>query len=1362
MARHGCRNHRLLTIFCFAIALSFSSFQAALVRAAETDTQAVGSEDAIDLRLELTWKSETPRQWAGDIFVVTSNEMRPEPNRLSAPGNLTPGMLLSGGIQLSQKNDLIRFSPPPSIDQCRDRSGRFVPVRSLQGGLSFRVSGKESERLVFAFRREDSNETTTPIAITLEELKSGKPIESKFNDKASWTVRRQEDDRLRVTITPTQPDAVVPGQAGPEMAATGTSLFWDDQESTIAIQSGIVDAAATAPLELTCETVDFTTHSQAGALQSWPVSLTNGRPIIAAPKWQPPKGDGCYELRWKLRRKVASHSLMGVPISGSLTESITHPMSMLRGTNQGNVMAESLTTIVVLSRQPRTSSAANINAAFKLVGRIEPLSRSWSVNNYLPLREATRLVSQGNSGSSPQLSKATIGGKQVAELAPGGFSVHGLPIAKHGARHRIRVHLPNGQAMKLGICVLDEPSLGGKPAIVRDLTCIRTRQKTNDSQWVTAEVDFYPQSNNSQLMLINRDKSLSASFEAIDVSVLEEAKPANDEKPLEVQGPRPAARTALMHLDTTQWLAAYGDLLPAQRGGSVKSGNAFVAAVRLAEAVRRDGYSGVMLTVCEDGQTLFPTSSMTPDISNRGSLPISTDGKPEALELLMRLFDRESLMLLPCVRPNFPITALEQAIAEGTPASRGIAVLTPWKGLSLDLSLNEVESACGGVYNPTNEIVAAQITSLVNELSTVCSGHSCVDTIGVMADEGSSLCLPQARMSMDSGALDRFHASLPPNTTARSQLVAWINNEGATAFDQWRQDRLRSLYAQLLLSTTAKDKNLLVATTMEQPSAGVFAASQDSRMVFSRLYRRSQLEPLAARCRDEHTTGSTSLSSASIQNLSDSNGDIFSPTAIFITPVSSIEPTLGDIEMLQRCGLASSPIATIAIGDPESSSLSVAKLLGRSDRTRLAISGIASSGDNEVRRRSLARFQNLPPTLMNDVPPADEAMKFAKLRQQVYEGATYFVATNHSSWPILVTASIKDGASLQSVLPTDGLPKITVDGTWSLSLQPGELFAVRAAVPNAKIQAWSAQIEGGESRTAEIGNMLRELADLLAATMEPRSASLIENPGFEADRRVKTGAAETPSSQQTGQSTATPINVVGWMVAQHPVGATGIDEDVAFEGKQSIRLSNRDGRPGGTWIVSRPIDAPSSGRIAVSLMIRGEPSEDTANSNPITVRFAIEGNVAGSSFRQSKSISVPRNGQWSSTPCRIEIDSVPRCGVESLRIAVDVMNEGTVWVDDIKSEDSFTTAAEKSQLQSQVFLAIGGITKGELSPAVKLLDSHWIQQILGSPIEPQRPTLASRESLERARTKGDKVFTEPPRPGMAERLKGWLPRSIRF
>ena len=80
-----------------------------------------------------------------------------------------------------------------------------------------------------------------------------------------------------------------------------------------------------------------------------------------------------------------------------------------------------------------------------------------------------------------------------------------------------------------------------------------------------------------------------------------------------------------------------------------------------------------------------------------------------------------------------------------------------------------------------------------------------------------------------------------------------------------------------------------------------------------------------------------------------------------------------------------------------------------------------------------------------------------------------------------------------------------------------------------------------------------------------------------------------------------------------------------------------------------------------------------------------------------------------------------------------------------------------------MFLALGGIAKGELSHAAKLLESHWVQQMLGGVAEPPRPAIVSTdETLDTSVSSGNKETTESSNPGIAERLKGWIPRPIRF
>ncbi len=196
-------------------------------------------------------------------------------------------------------------------------------------------------------------------------------------------------------------------------------------------------------------------------------------------------------------------------------------------------------------------------------------------------------------------------------------------------------------------------------------------------------------------------------------------------------------------------------------------------------------------------------------------------------------------------------------------------------------------------------------------------------------------------------------------------------------------------------------------------------------------------------------------------------------------------------------------------------------------------------------------------------------------------------------------------------------------------------------------------------------------------------------------------------------------------------------------------------------MVSRAFPAPRSGRVAVSMMLRGEPSSAPEKSQPIKVRLSIEGTVAQSNLRESTIVNVPRDGRWSTVPCRVEIDQLPACGVDSLRVAIDVMTEGTVWVDDVRVADQFMTEQERNQLQSQMYLAMGAIPKGDLMAAAKLLESHWIQELLSGPWDVHRPAILN--------TTEDQVLppvAQPPQkeetPGIADRFRSWLPKPMRY
>ncbi|MDB4644768.1 hypothetical protein OAF37_01795, partial [Rubripirellula sp.] len=97
------------------------------------------------------------------------------------------------------------------------------------------------------------------------------------------------------------------------------------------------------------------------------------------------------------------------------------------------------------------------------------------------------------------------------------------------------------------------------------------------------------------------------------------------------------------------------------------------------------------------------------------------------------------------------------------------------------------------------------------------------------------------------------------------------------------------------------------------------------------------------------------------------------------------------------------------------------------------------------------------------------------------------------------------------------------------------------------------------------------------------------------------------------------------------------------------------------------------------------------------------------------------------------------------------LSSGRVWIDDIRLHDQFPTASERDKLQSGAFLAVQGLQKSNLAPAGRLLQNRWAQHLLKlDPLQKDEPITTEAE-VEKEET-----------PGIAERIRDWIPRPLRF
>ena len=161
-----------------------------------------------------------------------------------------------------------------------------------------------------------------------------------------------------------------------------------------------------------------------------------------------------------------------------------------------------------------------------------------------------------------------------------------------------------------------------------------------------------------------------------------------------------------------------------------------------------------------------------------------------------------------------------------------------------------------------------------------------------------------------------------------------------------------------------------------------------------------------------------------------------------------------------------------------------------------------------------------------------------------------------------------------------------------------------------------------------------------------------------------------------------PVGVIGWMHTQFPEEAVAIDSSEAIEGQCSIRMSTDRDSAGRAWLVSEPIEVPKSGRLGVSLAARAAAKLDTA-SNQLArgsthkIRISIEGNREEEAVRFSAQIDVPCDGQWQGRRLVLEADGLDRYKMDSVRLTIDSLSQGKVWIDDVHLHDEFPTQLER-------------------------------------------------------------------------------------
>ncbi len=1082
---------------------------------------------------------------------------------------------------------------------------------------------------------------------------------------------------------------------------------------------------------------------------------------------EPHAGSDCvlrYILRHVERSEVVAHQSWNVTLNATgsaepvqvTTAELTEPgVYELRGvvetTDNGiwgklrrrkeTLLDTGVAILVVDSNEAATKEtdvAPKEIKSWQVVQTIRPAeSRQWTLSGFVPAT-TDALLATIQPHREATLTTINHAGQSVSSLPPSGIFDFKLATKKAGIPHVITLKYPSASDTRLRLEVRSDTSPN------QPLVSFAIREDAigiDHSPWSTHSFIHYPGSGNESIRLTNLDTTMAASFHSLEITagpsrLIESATvtTTNDGDPTMVG-------ISLQDFQWVEWLttdfetrAECADLL-----SETKSLYRLrIATTRLADFVIASGANTIVLPANQGGRMWFDSDQL----SRRYSRPAE---HADQLRVVMSSLDRSNVGIIVGLDLTMPILTVE-AERRAAPSLKTTPRSSPLRSTRLGRTTQ---------YQPLDDTVARSIDRVVADLVTVCEAHSSFRGLSLNCKSPSHLAPVDRGDQFSPAIIDRFIHSTPDLPQSLSLAETLSSPESQRAFDAWLIAQQRQLIERLASRTEG-----VVLLRVPQKSISMTSATELCSDTWPA--RTSNLVAVF-----EHRRGS--FGSLSEQLAS----------SLRLSAISALEPTHNRSLAVAICELDS--LGTAASTNlHESVAMDLAKCVERlHPRMVLLDCDVVTNSLSPRLSRSLRAIASAPIGHLERATTSDPSAHPIRIYQNTTDDGV--LAVNVAPWATDIEITNQSAGRWVAATTPPDLPDHAF-GTSLISLDPsandtrlaaGEIrWLVPAGGEKSPIVDWTSRPADGEIGLERIKNSVTRVVERLGTFSDPSDYPALANGGFE-------------------QSST--VGIVGWLSAQHPPDAVRIDSE-AVQGNQSVCLTTDPRTSTRTWLVSETVAAPASGRLAVSMACRGELSElaqDTVNHAateraPSRLRIAIEGTRRGEAVRYAKEIEVPQDGRWQSRRIVFEVDAIDPLETQSLRLAIDSLTPGRVWIDDVHLHDQFPMESERNDLQGQSFLAVQGLQRGNIAPAARLLKNDWARHLLAlntSPLPPAsavttpvgtKPTPLTSTDQSRSNTSSsvttpsvapgvnDTEPANPAPPSTAERLRSWLPRPLRF
>jgi hypothetical protein len=1268
---------------------------------------------ADDVRVRIAWGGGPDRVWRGTISVREGSLSDPRPLGVEAD---EPGSMWIDGHQLQ-----IRQSSPRGYD-----------------GVDVSVSAPSTAKLLVQLSEPGDSTQAAPVEVPLNDL-SGEFINKELDDHGNrLLVMRTPGDSLRVEFAR---DSLV--------FAPGENFKFTLTPHILPVAEG---ARARIKVQLLRGSKELWTQ-QSDVQAGHEAEISQEIPL--------PGDEGVYDVAI-----TAVHN-------PNWSQAVRQPLNWKR------TIAERRIQLVVLGAN--RPGGAKTDREYTQVVEIDPANPRW----YEKLNQLPQL--QLAKSRLPRLWKGPLGNGclhsrshalgEVAQLNPNtdspdvSWEAYWLPIAEPGQPHILEVEYPSDVAQTLGISIVEPNAAGAMMPVGLDSSLDRDVEPLGSSEkprWLRHRLIFWPRTSTPLLLMSNGREHSPAVYGKIRVLTAGERLPR--------------ARSD-RSIGNRRLLAAYLDrpLIPENfsanecldpwSGRSLDDWWTFYeGGTRLIEYLRHAGYNGLMLGVVADGSTIYPSALLSPTPRYDTGAFFTTAQDPvrkDVLEMLLRMFDREGLQLIPSVEFAAPIPELEAIRRAGGPEAQGIEWISA-DGTDWCASM-PAQRGLAPYYNLLHPRVQQAMLGVLREMTVRYAQHPSFAGLSIRLSTDGYAQLAGPEWGMDDATIARFEHDTKQDVPGQgpqrfAERSAYLAREPQhRAWLDWRAAQLGAFYRRVYEELTsirpgsrlylagagmlggpeleselrpALPQRTTMATAMLRVGVDArYFQDEQQRIVLLRPERVISRASLAARAADLEISHMVDYDRY-FQN-SPTTGSLFfhQPHEVRIESFDQKSPFKPSYTWL---------VSQAAPSDAQNRRRFVHSLATLDAQVMIDGGWLLPMGQEDSIDALSASYRALPSIRFQTVGngKADAAAPLTVFRTGTHGGRTYLYAVNDA--PFGITARIhveaSQGCRIEELTGQKKIATLKTDATtgmyWEVQLEPYDLVSVRFSEAN--VQLSNPQVTLPGTVEAAVSAQIRTLGARAAALRSPSPLDVLRNPDFE-----QKAVANSPIPE--------------WAVTSRSGVSIQLDPTQPHGGRQSIRIASTGAV---ACLVSRPLPTPSTGRLSMAVWLRvADPSKQPP------LRLALEGKLQGRDYYRFAPIgqapgagqsSVPIASQWGQYV--FQVDDLPLEGLTSLRVRFDLMGAGEVWADDVQLFDLVFSKPELFEISKLITLADVKLQNNQIGDCLRLLEGYWPQFL-----ETNVSLPAGATPPETIATKPRPTEESPPeRSGWINRVKDMVPESLRF